>query len=129
MRMSDGLLDEEIDEAHGVEVAIAQGLADLSAATVVPLEVDASSEFEADEVSFESSGWLADLVRIQDWLSLGDRLDPLAPPAVLASQLIGLLAEGADPSEFLVLQDEDQVAVTLKGLNLVRERIERATDL
>ena len=127
--MSDEVMDEEVDERLGVEIAIAQGLADLSAVPVAPREVDVSGEFGADEIAADGTSWLAYLVRVQDWLRLGDRLDALAPPATAARQLISLLTDQTDNLEYLVVQGDDQVVFTLRGLNLVRERVERATDL
>ena len=127
--MSDEVMDEEVDERIGVETAIAQGLADLSASPATPNEVDVSGEFGADEIAVDGTAWLAYLVRVQDWLRLGDRLEALAPPATVARRLIGLLTDQTATLDYLVVQGDDQVVFTLRGLNLVRERVERAADL
>ena len=127
--MSDEVMDEEVDDRLGVETAIAQGLAGLSAAPVAPKEVDVSGEFDADEIAADGTAWLTYLVRVQDWLRLGDRLEQLAPPAAVARRLVGLLADQTATVEYMVVQGDDQVVFTLRGLNLVRERVERAADL
>lgn len=123
------LTDEEADERTGVEVAIAQGLAGLSAAHVAPDEVDMSGEFDGDEIARDGTAWLPYLLRVQDWLRLGDQLDATAPPGQAAQKLMSRLTDEAAMPDYLAVHGDDQVAFTLRGLNLVRERVERAADL
>ena len=123
------LTDEEVDERDGVEAAIVQGLAGLSAAHVAPDEVDVSGEFDVDEIALGGTAWFSYLIKVQDWLRLGDRLDATVPPREGAQKLMSQLAAEAATPDYLVVRGDDQVTFTLRGLNLVRERVERAAEL
>lgn len=53
--------------------------------------------FEADEVDWETNGWLASFQEVQDWLVLDERLDLGGGPAQAATDLfLGLGAEAPD---------------------------------
>jgi len=126
--VSDIALSEEVDERQGVEVAIAEGLAELSEVDPVPAEVDAGSSFTAEDVTFDGTGWLPYVIRVQDWLRLSSRIDPASSPGEGAARLFSAL--GAEPATDAITVAGDAIlSITQQGLTLLGDRVERAVDL
>lgn len=117
----------DVEDRIDLEQAIAVGLASLSASTDAPAEVDLIAEFEGSDVRFEQGLWLDRVIQVQEWLRLSRPLEPLAASAALASQLFSDLSVD-NPSEAFVVAG-DEVALTDLGLDLLRDRVDRAVFL
>lgn len=117
-------IDFDLEERTDLQQAIAAGLASLSTSTDAPAEVEMASEFSASDVRFEQGLWLDQIVQVQDWLRLSRPLDAFADNAVLVAQLFDGLAVDNPSEAFLVTGD--QVTLTGIGLDLLRDRIDRA---
>lgn len=121
------LLSDEEDERAATETGVALGLAELSAAEVVPTEVNETTPFEASEVDFQAGGWIAYLRRVKDWLRLSHDIDMDAEmPEVVAQVFTGLNLP--NPSSYFTLND-GAVTLTDTGLEALRDRVDRALEL
>lgn len=125
--MSENLATEDLEERKNAESVIADGLAELSQVETVPTEVDATTPFETEEVTFADGSWLDRATRVQDWLRLAQRIDPADALGVRATRLFESLGP-TSMAEALVLEG-DNLMVTQYGLGLLRDRIERALEL
>lgn len=118
---------DEADERTATEAAVAMGLAELSSVEVVPTEVSETSPFEANEVDFQTGGWVAYLRRVKDWLRLSHDIDVDADiPEAVAQLFTGL--EHPDPSTAFIVTD-GAVVLTGTGLEAMRDRVDRALEL
>lgn len=116
---------EDVEERLAVELAVAAGLAELSAVEVTPAEVDVRSQFDSDAVVFTGGAWLDYVIRVQDWLRVA--LDAEGELSTLATQLFEGIGVQDVSATFAV--DGDQIMITNIGLDLLRDRVDRAVDL
>lgn len=125
--MTADLLSDDSDERAATAVAVAMGLAELSAVEVVPTEVNGTTPFEASEVDFNTGGWIAYLRRVKDWLRLSHDIDYEAETLDAVAQLFTGL-DHSDPSTAFAVTNGD-VVLTSAGLEALRDRIDRALEL
>lgn len=121
------VLPDVDEERTATETAVAIGLAELSAAEVVPTEVDETTPFEATEVDFRAGGWVAYLRRVKDWLRLSNDIDFSAETPDAVTQLFAGL-DHPDQSPAFTLTD-GTVVLTGSGLDALRDRVDRALEL
>lgn len=126
--MTHSALPLDGDERGEILRAVATGMSALSSSEITPTEVDETTPFDPDDVSFDAeAAWLDHLVVVQDWLRLDQRLDPFASTATLATRLFEGL--GAREHSELYVIDGDSLVLTDAGLDLLRARVERAVAL
>ena len=124
--MVDFNLDDS-DERPVTERAIAAGLAELSAVEVTPNEVDGCSSFDAEDVVFLGDSWIDRVRNVQDWLRLDRQIEAKAVAPEAARQLFEGLS--VDSVENVLVTEGDQALLTDLGLELLRDRVERAVEL
>jgi hypothetical protein len=124
--MQSDLEQEIFEEEVTFQSSIIAGLVQLSESPIQPLEVDASVPFSEDQASFEGMGWLRCVISVQDWL----RLDETLTPSDGVSESVNKLMTGlgsVDHSNLFTVTTDDRIKLTVKGLELLRDRIERAS--
>lgn len=116
----------EEDPRSQLHDRIAESLADLSDATDAPEGVQASSQFSASDVSFESDAWMSRLVDVQGWLRFSDDLDTSDPATFGLSLAASLGFE--NPAEGVEVTD-GVLRLTGTALERLSERAELAARL
>jgi len=125
--VSEELADEAIETRMAAEAAVAQGLSELSNEEVSPTEVDVRMSFEPEDVLFSGTVWLDRVVRVQDWLRLMSPLGVDDPPIEVAKQLFEGI--GRTDVSSLMTTNHENLTLTDEGIELLRERVERAVEL
>lgn len=117
---------EEGSALSALRDSIAEGLADLSAATDVPKGVKpAPSPFTAAEVDFATGAWTSRLASVQGWLRFDSDLPESSHEdfVVALAKEFGLSkGEGADSSE-------SQLSLSEDALNALANRVDTASKL
>lgn len=121
-------IDSEAQEERlSLELALAAGLAELSAEEAAPTGVQTRSPFRPEDVVFTDSTWVTQALRVQDWLWPSASVSLSAPPAQAAVALLENL--GADSEVELLKVDSDRAVLTDLGLEFLRDRVDRAVEL
>lgn len=106
---------------------IATLLADLSQPSTLP-KIEglrqARIPFEADDVDFESSAWLARVLDVAPWLNLDASFDPQESPKNAALRLFDELSPGKSEGSFKI--EGGHVQLTVAGAQTLEERLSRA---
>lgn len=124
--MTDLVADELEEERAGVERVVAEALAELSSVETTPTEVTVRDTFVPSDVDFSGPDWITRLALVQDWLRLPRQIDVQdGPPVALMALFEGL---GMSPASQGFTTSGDQSILTSEGLDLLRDRVERALE-
>lgn len=115
------------DERLSLELAVAAGLAELSAAEVAPTEVQTRSPFDAEDVVFSDATWVTYALKVQDWLRPSQSVALTAAPSEAAAALLDSL--GAESEDAFLAPDGQRAVLTDLGLEFLRDRVDRAVEL
>lgn len=84
----------------------------------------ASGPFDATEIDFTSSAWLARVLEVATWLNLDSTFDQQDPPKAVALRLFDELSPGKAEASFQIA--DGYVALTEMGAQALEERLSRA---
>lgn len=106
---------------------VATHLSDLSQPATVP-KVEGRQRtptpFEANDIDFATSAWLARVLDVAVWLNLDSTFDEEEPPEAVALRLFDELSPGKANASFVVAGDH--VLLTEIGAQTLEERLSRA---
>ncbi len=122
--MTDTVLEVDGEGQSELELAVAEQIALLSQASDAPLEFEPTGRaFDAREVDFTSSAWMACLAEVQGWLRLPDEL-----PLEDANGFLEALARGLDfdNTEVAVESADGRFRFSEVALDRLSGRLQRA---
>lgn len=106
---------------------VATLLSELSQPAALPkLDVKrrAPAAFDATEIDFTSSAWLARVIEVVTWLNLDSTFDAEDPPKAVALRLFDELSPGKAEGSFQV--EDGHIVLTEMGAQALEERLSRA---
>ncbi len=106
---------------------VATLLSELSQPAALPkLDVKrrAPTPFDATEIDFASSAWLARVIEVASWLNLDSTFDEEDPPKAVALRLFDELSPGKSEGSFKI--EDGHIVLTEMGAQALEERLSRA---
>jgi hypothetical protein len=123
--------DPVAEDLEAAYAEIAEQLSSLARTEESPSSFDASvDQFDAEEVSFESNGWLLLVLEVQGWLYLDANVERELAEADVAEAAAGLFGSiGVDDPSECFTTDESIVRLTLVGAGKLASRLDSAVFL
>ncbi|TIV73123.1 MAG: DUF262 domain-containing protein [Mesorhizobium sp.] len=106
---------------------VATLLSELSQPSMMP-KLDgrrqAPNSFDANEIDFASTAWLARVLEVATWLNLDSTFEEQDPPKSVALRLFDELSPGKAEASFLI--EDGHIVLTEMGAQALEERLSRA---